>query len=259
MKDRNSTPGLFVLTLIMLALLASSCAIPFAATADASEPVSLDRKLINSLKAKDINAARAALEAGADPEAVLGPDLNDHAMCTAIDDRSSKYLELLVEYGASPNAYWDVGYSNHRTPLACSIYLWNSDAFDYLLANGADPSVDLNSDALEERWRHRTALNTALSAIAYPMALKLVQLYELHPLELDSLKYDLEKHSFSQAHPWNKARDELIEWTRERIPDLNPAPTHPVPEGFVPKCLFTFRDHEEGLKEGTLCPETEKR
>ena len=222
-----------------------------------SSSAEFDRELLLSLVAKDMEGARAALEKGANPEAVLGRDLADHAMCAAIDDSGSQFLELLVEYGASPNAYFDIGYSTRRTPLACSVSLWNFAAFDYLLAHGADPSVDLYKESSEKHRNWQTAFTAALNGKRYPMALRLLQLYELHPAELKRLAYNLENTSYSEAHPWNYAREALIEWTRERVPDFNPRPAHPSPDGVSKECLFTFRDHEQGLKKGTLCPRPE--
>ncbi len=223
----------------------------------AADSAELDRELLLSLVAKDMEGAREALEKGANPEAVLGRDLADHAMCAAIDDSSSRFLELLVEYGASPNAYFDVGYGNRRTPLACSVYLWNFEAFDFLLTHGADPSVDLNKESIEKFRNWQTAFTAALNGKRYPMALRLLQLYELHPAELKRLAYNLENTSYSEAHPWNYAREALIEWTRKRVPDFNPRPANPSPDGVSKECLFTFRDHEQGLKKGTLCPRPE--
>ena len=74
--------------------------------ADRSEE--LDRLLVESMVSKNAEAARVVLEMGANPEAILGELLIHHAVCAAIFDRSSRYLELLVEYGASPDAYWNV-------------------------------------------------------------------------------------------------------------------------------------------------------
>ncbi len=243
------------LKLPFLLLLLASCVCIGSALA-ASSAV-LDRELLRSLVAKDLEGARAALEKGANPEAVLGSDLADHAMCAAIDDNSSLYLELLVEYGASPNAYFDVGYPDRRTPLACSVYLWNFEAFDYLLDHGADPSVDLHKESIEKYRNWQTAFVTALAGRRFPMALKLVQLYELHPAELQQLVYSLENFPYSEAHPWNYAREALIEWTRKRVPDFNPKAANPSPDGVNKECLFTFRDQEQGLKKGTLCPRPE--
>ena len=217
---------------------------------------SLERALIESLAKKDYKSAESLLKRGADPEATLGSQLKDNAVCTAIDDRSSKYLELLVQYGASPNAFWiDVKNSLHKTPLSCSVYLYNLEAFEFLLENGAVPSTDLNPESIEKYRNWTTAFTTALNSKIYPMALRLVDLYPLHPAELDRLVYELENRSYDEAHPWNAARNELIAWTKKRVPTLNPKPVHPK-NGTEIDCLFHFRDHEEGLKKGTICHET---
>jgi hypothetical protein len=147
------------------------------------------------------------------------------------------------------------GRLDRRTPLAGAVYLWNFEAFDYLLAHGADPSVDLHKESIEKYRNWNTAFTAALRGTKYPMALELVQRYELHPAELARLVRHLETSPYDESHPWNKSREELIEWTRQPVPDLKPRPAHPAPEGFKPECLFTFRDHEEGLKKGTLCPD----
>ena len=80
-----------------------------AATKDEPDvPKSIDRQLVDSLIAKDYDAAKYFLEQGANPEAILGEEQSDHAVCSAIDDRSSRFIELLVEFGASPDASFNV-------------------------------------------------------------------------------------------------------------------------------------------------------
>jgi len=222
---------------------------------NANTVLSLDRALIKSLQEKNYKAAENCLKRGANPEATFGSQLSDNAVCTAIDDRSSKYLELLINYGASTNAnFRKVQNSLRRTPLACSIYLGNFDAFEYLLENGADPSVDLHEESIEKYRNATTALTVALSNSMYPMALRLVKLYELHPAELRRLVFDLENSPYSEDHPWNDSRNQLIAWTRKRVPTFNPKPASPS-NGPKPDCILSFRDMEEGLKKGTICRE----
>ncbi|MFT6304032.1 MAG: hypothetical protein ACJAY2_003228 [Pseudomonadales bacterium] len=223
----------------------------------ASKVESLDRELIASLANKDYTAAEKLLDKGANPEAIFGSQLSDNAVCTAIDDRSSKYLELLLEYGASPNAFFEsVQHELRRTPLVCSVYLLNFEAFELLLQNGADPSIDLHQESIEEFRNSSTAFTVALGSKTYPMAIRLLKLYQLHPAELKRLVFELENSPYEEAHPWNKARNKLIAWTLERVPTLNPRLASPR-NGTEPDCLFSFRDHEEGLKKGTICWETE--
>ena len=230
---------------------------PLTVLADTSD--SLDRALIESLKNKDYKASEKYLVMGANPEAILGSQLNENAVCTAIDGRSSRFLELLVRFGASPNAMWNnVKNELRKTPLVCSVYLYNFEAFEFLLKNGADPSVDLFPESIEKYRNWSTAFTTALNSTIYPMALRLVDLYPLHSAELNLLVRTLENRSYDEAHPWNAARNELIVWTKKRVPTLNPKPAHPK-NGTEPDCLFHFRDHEEGLKKGTICHETSEK
>jgi hypothetical protein len=212
--------------------------------------------LIDSLISKNYEGAKSLLIRGANPEAILGEELGDHAICSSIDDRDSKYLKLLVEYGASANAYWNVDYDARRTPLGCSVYLLNFEAFNFLLENGADPSLDLYAGSIETYKNSLTALTIALSGKQYTMALKLVQVYSLHPAELKRLVYELEHSPWDESHPWSPARKKLVEWVRKRVPSFKPLPPNPF-DGIKNDCLFSFRDHEEGLKKGTICWETE--
>lgn len=219
----------------------------------------LDRVLIDSLIARDIDSARRALEKGADPEAIMGRNLNDNAMCTAIDSRSSRFLELLVEFGASPNAYLNTSHPFRRTPLACAVFLLNFEAFEYLLAHGADPSVDLYPESSEKHRNWQTAFTLALDMRYYPMALELIDRYELAPGELHGLVFELERYHYDEAHPWNYAREALIDWASQRVTDFNPKPAYPAPEGVDQECRFSFRDIEEGLDKGTICHRPEDR
>jgi hypothetical protein len=240
----------FVNFCLILILIQSTAAL-------SSEEESLNRALIKNLANKDYEAAEQLLRKGANPEAIFGHQLSDNAVCTAIDDRSSKYLKLLVKYGASANAHWDIQHELRRTPLVCSVYLQNFQAFEYLLQNGADPSVDLNEESIGKFRNSSTALTVALGSKNYPMALRLSKLYPLHQAELERLVFELENSPYDESHPWNPARNELIAWTLERVPTLNPRPASPA-NGTEPDCLFSFRDLEEGLKKGTICRETEE-
>ena len=67
----------------------------------------------------------------------------------------------------------------------------------------------------------------------------------------------LENIPYDEAHPWNYAREALIEWTRARVAEFNPKPANPSPDGVSQKCLFMYYDRDEGLEEGTLCPRPE--
>ena len=244
-----NTPNLLKTLLVLLI----TTILPTPIHADTKSSDRLDRQLIESINRKDMKTARRLLEKGANPEAAIGLDYDQTAVCAAIDDRSADYFKLLVEFGASPNAYWPDAHSTRQTPLACAIQSINFEVFDYLLENGADPSVDFYPDVAEKDKFQYTAFTRALVGKTYPMALKLLSHHELHPNELAILVYDLETSPADASHPWNGARNALIEWTRARVDDFNPRPAAPIPEGYKQECLFSLRDDEEGLKKGTIC------
>ena len=258
MRNHLKSIALKNLKLDLFIKIVLSIMLVYSSLVQASDSETLDRALIKSLTEKDYEAAEKLLQRGANPEAIFGPQLSDNAVCTAIDDRSSKYLELLIEYGASANAFFDIQNDLRRTPLVCSVYLQNFEAFDYLLENGADPSVDLNPESIEKYRNSSTAFTVALNSKNYPLALRLLKLYSLHPAEMKKLQYELENSPYDESHPWNPARNELIAWTLERVPTLNPRPASPA-NGNEPDCLFSFRDYEEGLKKGTICWDTEEQ
>jgi hypothetical protein len=140
--------------------------------------------------------------------------------------------------------------------LVCSVYLLNFEAFDFLLENGADPSIDLFDKSRKNARSATTAFTVALSGKRYPMALRLLNHYPLNTAELNRLVFALENSPYDEAHPWNTARNELIAWAQKRVPTLNPKLASPR-TGSESDCLFSFRDHEEGLKKGTICWDTE--
>jgi len=229
------------------------------ACATAKEPkveLSVDRQLIQSLKNDDYELSRSLLERGANPEAVLGNNWNDHAVCLAIDDRTSKNFELLVEYGASPDSIFPIKNTLYKTPLACAISYYNPEVFDYLLKNGATPDVDLCPHCDAQYYKRWTALTAAVTGKKYPFAVKLINKYTPHENEIAFIKYSLERFPFDEAHPWNDARDELIQWMfNHGVENFNPMAAGKPVNGVIHECVAFFRDYEEGLSKGTICRE----
>ena len=218
-------------------------------------PKSLDRQLIDSLIAKDYDAAKSFLEQGANPEAILGEQQSDHAVCSALDDRGSQFIELLVEYGASPNTYFNVGYPSRRTPLACAVHLYNPPAFEFLLSIGANPNANLCEECLDINVNRRTILTASVSKHYFPFAIALAKKYKPHPNELDHIRRVLESSPYNEAHPWNDMRNELIQWVFDQGIDFKPLPAGKPVNGVIHECVFSFRDMEDGLAKGTICRE----
>lgn len=242
-----------VIALLFLASSIMSCA------SIADTPQSLDRLLINSLAKDDLNTARELLEKGANPEAILGKLTRDSAVCTAIDDDRSKNLELLIEFGASPNAFWTNAHSTQRTPLACAVQKRNFEAFYYLLDNGADPTVDLVPEGLEKFQYRSTAFTAAIALSIYPMALELLNRYELREREVQYAINTFNSSGYGASHPWSYARDEINDWLKQRVPSFIPPTAAPVPNLTKGECLRSPRDLREGKKKGSICPRAEEQ
>ena len=88
----------------------------------------------------------------------------------------------------------------------------------------------------------------------FPMALTLVRVSEVDKGELEKLLHVLEKTPFDGYHPWADEREALIDWVRDRGIAIDPIPAAVARPGHVPPdCVFSTRDIEEGLAEGTIC------
>ena len=212
----------------------------------------VDRALVDALVAKDLDGARAALESGADPNAVLGPDTTDHAMCAAIDTRGTEALELLLEFDARIDWVATDGRRYLRSPIACAISYYNPDAFDLLLELGADPDANLCQDC-SAPFGH-SPLTRALAGSKWPMALELVRRTTLEDYEIRNLRFALERTPYDAYHPWADDRLALIREVRALGIDVDPLPMNEGPPGTVPRCVLSSRDIEEGRSEGTICP-----
>ena len=230
--------------------LVAAVALAWASLASGSSAV--DKQLIEAIVAKDEVAVRRALESGADPETAVKSPNEDPALCLSIDSRDTAMLELMLEFGASPNQVRETGPRRFRTPLACSIYYENSDAFDLLLAVGADPDVDLCSECAPQ-FTH-TAFTDALIRGRFPMALELAERTELEDGEIKKLVHILENRPYDAFHPWAPARQALIEWTQEQGIEVIPMRAGEGPSGTAPTCVHSVRDQIEGRAEGSICP-----
>jgi len=166
---------------------------------------------------------RKYLVAGANTEAIIGEDMTENVVCTAIDDRKSEKLELLVEFGADPNAFWKDAHVVQRSPLVCSVLFQNFEAFEYLLKNGADLSINFVPEVLGKYEYQDTAFTSAIGYKVYPMTPELPKHHELHPNEIKYAATRLEKSPYDRAHPWSYHRDEIHKWLLQRVPDCKPA------------------------------------
>ena len=212
----------------------------------------VDRALLNGLVAEDPERARVALEEGANPNAVLGSELEDHALCAAIDSRGTQLLELLIDFDVDLDIVADEHWRVFRSPVACAIHYYNPEAFELLLELGADPDPDLCPECLPQ-FGH-TPLTEALAMSRFPMALRLVESTTVDDIEMRYLYMALERRPYDVAHPWNPYRDALIEWVRNQGLPIDPKPAGVSRLGPEPRCVFSVRDMAEGRREPSICP-----
>ncbi len=177
---------------LLLALAMLACPLAWADEA-------LDRQLLEALIAEDADEARAALVAGADPDAMLGPGVDEQALCTAIDSRGDELLTLLVEFGATLETTLDASGFRLRSPVACAVHYYNPEAFDLLLELGADPDPDLCPECLPQ-FGH-TPLTEALAMSRFPMALRLIEETRVDDIEMRYLYMALESTALRRRPP----------------------------------------------------------
>ena len=213
----------------------------------------LDKELIDALFENDLIAARIALERGANPEASQGRNVSEDAMCAAAEQRGTAAVELLLEYGARPDFYYQDRYRSHRTPLACAIRHSNPDVFAMLLDRGVDTEVELCPECVG-RFFH-TYVTEALAGSDWPMVLELVTRTVVDSREFSTLQQKLTLRTYDEAHPWSNYRAKVIDWVVERDPDFVARPASPMQPGQEQHCVQSYRDAIEGVLPGSICPE----
>jgi len=218
---------------------------------DAGADEALDRELIDALLADDLVSAHDALNAGADPNAVLSQDTTDHAICAAMDTRGTHRLQLLMNNGARIDDVLDSG-GGLVSSLSCAIELYNPEAFEFLLERGADPKAMLCRNCPPHLAR--TPLTEALAFKRYPMALRLARFSEPDQVEIAELVRHLESSPYSTSHPWNTEREALIDFVRDQGVPIDPRPASVDPDGLGPRCVHSPRDlFEDGPP--SVCPD----
>lgn len=100
----------------------------------AAEHYSVDERLLAAIRAYDVEAAKAALDQGADPNA--GNSYEGYALTIAASLGDPEMVQLLVEHGADINIVLDEGY----TPLAEAVDRGHSQVVAYLLDIGVNPN-----------------------------------------------------------------------------------------------------------------------
>lgn len=180
----------------------------------------LDRKLQDSIKYRQFDVFERLLSSGANPNSLFGTGGYDIAMCLATRDGFEQYLKTLVRYGADVNLFNPDSPSSGRSPLSCSIFYGNRDAFEYLLAEGADPDA-ITCPTCEDGYQG-SPLEVALFGRKFDIAMKLIEITDVDEQELETIIFVLEKARTVADHFTNDARTELIEWVRAHGYKVNP-------------------------------------
>lgn len=100
----------------------------------AAEPSSVDEQLLSAIRAYDAEAAKVALDEGANPNA--GDFYNGYALTIAAGLGNEEIVQLLVENGADVNIFVDEGY----TALAEAVNGGHYQVVAYLLDLGVNPN-----------------------------------------------------------------------------------------------------------------------
>lgn len=111
-------------------------------------------KLAQAVSAGDIVAARGALQDGADPNHLEGPD-TDSILNVAVNwtqDAAVRFAmaELLLESGADPN----LPQNKNMTPLASALLHMDTELVRLLLDHGANPNLVVDGPESTFDWAH---------------------------------------------------------------------------------------------------------
>ena len=111
-------------------------------------------KLTQAVTDGDLVAVRDALEDGADPNHLEGPDddsiLNDAVSWTQDPGKRFAMTELLLKGGADPNLTQD----ENITPLASALLHMDAEVVRLLLDHGADPNLIVDGPESTFDWAH---------------------------------------------------------------------------------------------------------
>ena len=177
------------------------------------EATAADRALVDAIAADDVEAARAALDVGASPDAWTGIEAVEMAVCNATRPGRAELLELLIARGADVDRQYVEAPLRYGAPLACAINFGNRAAFDRLLEAGASPDRTLCPDCLSASL-DTDVLATAAIAREYGMMLRLLELTPPSEEGLFNVVFTIERRRPPTDPESLSDREAVIEWLR---------------------------------------------
>ncbi|RAL12901.1 ankyrin repeat domain-containing protein [Aspergillus homomorphus CBS 101889] len=98
-------------------------------------------RFYNAIVGRRYHAVRAFLEAGVDPNGGRGDrDPCSQALLHLVEGGDLALAELLLQFGADPNAMGGIAHSGRYSPLVLAVGKLHYDMAQLLLEHGADPS-----------------------------------------------------------------------------------------------------------------------
>nr|MBX2836799.1 hypothetical protein [Gammaproteobacteria bacterium] len=130
-------------------------------------------------------------------------------MCDVTQPGRLKYLKHAVKMGGDVNRIKTGISQSYSAPLMCAISYGNKAAFDFLLANGANPNIVV-CRSCEPKYR-RSPMSEALFSDEYKMAFELIPVTNVTEEELEVARLVLEDSRY-----WPKPEESQEEY-RQKI------------------------------------------
>ena len=219
--ERENKPARFRPAARAVALLAFAALA--AAVRVAGAGASPDEKLLDAVTDGSERRVRALLDEGADPNAVLGPEREEKALCVATSKGNARVLDLMLAAGADADALYERRDILSANPLSCAISYENLDAVKTLVEAGADPMRDLCPSCPTD-FATRVIFK-ASSPQTYDIAWYLINTTTLTEGEIRAVAHSISRYLIPKHDPTLDERALIVDWLRAR--GLGVEPTEP--------------------------------
>ncbi len=149
-----------------------------------------DVQVLKSIWGVDIQQFKSALANGYDVNGFVEGRSRDWLMCDVTRPDRIAFLKHAVSKGGDVDLIKPGISQAFSSPLMCAISFGNKEAFDYLLANGADPNI-IVCPKCESKHRD-LPITTALYRSQFQMAFELIEKTNITTNELETMRGRLE-------------------------------------------------------------------
>ncbi len=152
------------------------------------------KQVLESIVENDFKSFRRILDRGYNVNSLDAVEYWDWLMCEVTQRDRIKFLKYAIKSGGDINTIKPKISQTHSAPLMCAIYYGNKEAFDYLLAQGANPNIVVCPEC-ELKFRY-LPFREALVGDHYEMAHELLAVTVVTEQELEDIRFMLEDNRY---------------------------------------------------------------